>query len=413
MIPVLALVAGALTIAVVALVLTQRRLARRLLAAGRRLDGEVVPTGEGLAEATSVVERVIDRALLRDDDQNLAEARLASALAVVPQGLVMFEADGEIGFRNRAAAGYLTARHGEALVGEVIEEVAASVMAAGGNVPSRSVDLFGPPRRTLVIRGFAIDHGEARRGAVVIIEDVTDRRRLEAVRRDFVSNISHELKTPVGALGLLAETLLAEDDPAVARRLTERMLTEAFRVGRTIDDLLELSRIEAEEVDAREEVAVRAVVGEAVDRVRGAADQRDITIEPGDISERMTVVGDRRQLVSAVYNLLENAVKYSDDGSSVAVHTRTDGRTVDISVQDHGLGIPRRDLERVFERFYRVDRARSRETGGTGLGLAIVRHVASNHHGDVHVESEEGSGSTFTLRLPLGAGPVAITDQAG
>ncbi len=125
------------------------------------------------------------------------------------------------------------------------------------------------------------------------------------------------------------------------------------------------------------------------------------------------MVGDRRQLVSALFNLLENAVKYSDPGTSVRVRTATDGRMVDLSVEDHGIGIPRRDIERVFERFYRVDRARSRETGGTGLGLAIVRHVANNHHGQVHVESDEGHGSTFTLRLPLGAGPVAVTEQAG
>jgi two-component system sensor histidine kinase SenX3 len=125
------------------------------------------------------------------------------------------------------------------------------------------------------------------------------------------------------------------------------------------------------------------------------------------------VLGDRRQLVSAVYNLLDNAVKYSDPGSSVHVRARTDGRWVDLSVEDHGIGIPRRDLARVFERFYRVDPARSRETGGTGLGLAIVRHVVSNHAGEVRVDSQEGAGSTFTLRLPVGGGPVAVSAEAG
>jgi two-component system sensor histidine kinase SenX3 len=217
----------------------------------------------------------------------------------------------------------------------------------------------------------------------------------------------------VGALGLLAETLLAEDDPAVARRLAERMLAEAFRVGRTIDDLLELSRIEADEAAAREDLPVRRLIGEAVDRVRGAAEQRDIRIEVDEPPARLEVRGDRRQLVSATYNLLENAVKYSEAGSSIQVRARTDGRWVDLAVQDHGMGIPRRDLERVFERFYRVDRARSRETGGTGLGLAIVRHVANNHAGEVRVDSREGEGSTFTLRLPVSSGPVAVTAEAG
>ena len=133
-------------------------------------------------------------------------------------------------------------------------------------------------------------------------------------------------------------------------------------------------------------------------------------IEVADVPLRLTVNGDRRQLVSAVYNLLDNAVKYSDQSATVDVRYRTDGQWVELSVQDHGIGIPSRDFERIFERFYRVDRARSRDTGGTGLGLAIVRHVASNHRGDVTVESTEGEGSTFTLRLPAGAGPVAVTD---
>jgi two-component system, OmpR family, sensor histidine kinase SenX3 len=200
---------------------------------------------------------------------------------------------------------------------------------------------------------------------------------------------------------------------ASRRRLAERMLTEAFRVGRTIDDLLELSRIEADEAAGREDVPVHLLIAEAVDRVRGAAEQQGIAIEVEKPPVRLGVTGDRRQLVSATYNLLENAVKYSDAGSTVQVRARTDGRFVDIDVQDHGIGIPRRDLERVFERFYRVDRARSRDTGGTGLGLAIVRHVANNHAGDVRVESLEGEGSTFTLRVPVGSGPVAITAEAG
>jgi two-component system sensor histidine kinase SenX3 len=414
-------VTAALVVLVVALAGTlallligQQRLARRLVAAGHRLADDVVPTGGGLAEATSVVERVVDRALLRGGDVSLAEARLARAFAVIPQGVVVFDETGEVAYSNEVAAGYLAARHGEALVEEAIAEV-AEVAGRRGSAPgpSRTVDLFGPPRRTLVLTATPLQRETTRLGVLVVIDDVTDRRRLEAVRRDFVANISHELKTPVGALGLLAETLLAEDDPAVARRLSERMLTEAFRVGRTIDDLLELSRIEADEEAKRDVVPVHLFIAEAVDRVRPASEQQGISIEVEEAPPRLSVGGDRRQLVSATYNLLENAVKYSDPGSTILVRARTDGRWVDISVEDHGIGIPRRDLERVFERFYRVDRARSRETGGTGLGLAIVRHVASNHAGEVRVESREGEGSTFTLRLPVGAGPVAVSAEAG
>ena len=410
----LAVVCVGLAVAVVVLLRSQRLLAQRLSAASQRLEPEVATPGPGLAEVTSVVERVVDRALERDDDTATAERRLASALGVIPQGVVVFDEGGAVAFSNPVAAGYLAARHGEALVEEAIAELAEAARATDEpELPLRTVDLFGPPRRTLVLTAVRLSVDDRPAGVLVVIDDVTDRRRLEAVRRDFVANISHELKTPVGALGLLAETLLAEDDPAVAQRLAERLLTEAFRVGRTIDDLLELSQIEAEELVVRADVPVHRFMAEAVDRVRPAAEQQEIAIEVDEPAHRLQVVGDRRQLVSATYNLLENAVKYSDPGATVVVRARTDGRWVDITVQDRGIGIPRRDLERIFERFYRVDRARSRETGGTGLGLAIVRHVASNHAGEVRVDSREGEGSTFTLRLPVGAGPVAVTAEAG
>ncbi|MGQ0432486.1 MAG: sensor histidine kinase [Microthrixaceae bacterium] len=411
---VLGLVGAALAGALILVLAGQRRVARRLGIVGHRLTHGVVDPSTDLAEVTSVLERIVDRALAREGDLTLAQARLAGALAVIPQRVAVFDGDGAIVFRNEVAAAFLEARHGEALVDEAIGQLASEVVASGGmDAPVRTVDLFGPPRRTLVLTAVGFAEGAREVGALVVIDDVTARRRLEAVRRDFVSNISHELKTPVGALGLLAETLLSEDEPAVARRLAERILAEAFRVGRTIDDLLELSRIEAAEAVTVEEVPVLVLLTEAVDRVRGAAEQHGIAIQLEEPSAPLRVAGDRRQLVSATYNLLENAVKYSDPGSTVQVRARTDGRWIDIVVEDRGVGIPWRDLERVFERFYRVDRARSRETGGTGLGLAIVRHVANNHAGDVQVESREGEGSTFTLRLPAGAGPIAMPAGTG
>ena len=239
-------------------------------------------------------------------------------------------------------------------------------------------------------------------GAFLVIEDISERQRLDSVRRDFVANISHELKTPVGALGLLAETLLDEDDPEVSRRLIERMQREAFRVARTIDDLLQLSQIEASEPPEREVVGVDLLIDDAVDRTRAAADMRSVDLVVTDAPADLAVVGDRRQLVSAIANLCDNAVKYSDPHSKVELRARRAGPWVEIDVIDQGIGIPARDQERVFERFYRVDRARSRDTGGTGLGLAIVRHVVQNHDGEISVSSREGDGSTFTLRLPAG-----------
>ena len=331
-------------------------------------------------------------------------ARLERALEAIPQGVVVCDADGTEVFRNGAAAAFAGARHADALVEQAIGEHLRSALA--GVPQRRDLDLFGPPRRLLVLTSVCLDDGTAVGGAVAVIDDVSERRRLEAVRRDFVANISHELKTPVGALGLLAETIAAEPDGAVTHRLAQRMTGEAFRVARLIDDLLDLTSIEAEETAVHEPVAVHAVVTEATNRVRPLAESREITVDVRGVARRHTLRADRRQLVSAVGNLLENACKYSDLGSSVEVSSKAEAGWVEITVSDHGIGIPESDLERVFERFYRVDRARSRGTGGTGLGLAIVRHVATNHRGEVRVRSGEGEGSTFTLRLPTGSGPI-------
>ena len=340
--------------------------------------------------------------------ERLAEARaslsrLAGAIEAIPQGVVICDGAGREVYRNQAAAAYVRGRHGEAVVEQAIQEQFGAVEQDGPQ--RRTLEIYGPPRRVLLLSAFPLADGERVDGAVVVTDDVSERRRLEAIRQDFVANISHELKTPVGALGLLADTIVAEDDAVVVRRLAERMTVEAFRVGRIIDDLLDLSRIEAEEAPTREPVAVHSVVTEAIERVRPLASARGIAVDHHDVLRRHTVKGDRRQLVSAVANLLDNACKYSDSGSTVEVRSWEEGDVIEVEVRDHGIGIPARDLERVFERFYRVDRARSRETGGTGLGLAIVRHVATNHKGDVHVASREGEGSVFTLRLPAGPRP--------
>jgi two-component system sensor histidine kinase SenX3 len=408
-----ALIVGASVAAVLLLLLVilywraRRALVRRLTTAALRLEDHPGPDTRTVEKTMGRIERAVDRSVLRNREADTGEARLASALEAIPQGVVVCDESGEIAYRNVAASGFLAARHGEALVAAAIGQLLRA--ALDGEPARRTLDLFGPPRRTLVITVVPLDDDRHTIGALAVIDDVSERKRLEAMRRDFVANISHELKTPIGALGLLAETLLAEDDIGVTRRLAERMLTEAFRVARTVDDLLELSRIEAEERPPREPVPVHLLVADAIERIRPAAEQQGIALRVDEPSRRLSIVGDRRQLVSALYNLLENAVKYSDRGDEVSVSTRTDGAMVDITVQDHGIGIPGRDLERIFERFYRVDRARSRETGGTGLGLAIVRHVAGNHHGEVTVQSREGEGSTFTLRLPAGPGPIAVT----
>ncbi len=388
---------------------SRRRFRTQAHSAAARL--EAVPLGEvrGLEATMGQLERAVDNAVTKGGDASASETRMAHALSAIHDGIVLYGDDGQIVFRNRSAAAFLDARHGEAVVESSIEEMAMD--ALGGEEGYRTLELFGPPRRTLILSADPLDDGHRSVGALVVIEDVTERQRIDAVRRDFVANISHELKTPVGGIGVLAETILEEDDLSIMRRLASRMHHEAMRASRTIDDLLELSRIEAGEASMGEPVPVHLVLAEAVERASTAAEQQGITLDLVEPSHRIDVRGDRRQLVSAIFNLLDNAIKYSSAGSAVTLAASTDGGTVRLTVADRGVGIPRRDLERIFERFYRVDRARSRETGGTGLGLAIVRHVASNHGGEVSVDSREGEGTTFTLALPAGPGPAVVTTQ--
>lgn len=374
---------------------------RERLDAVRARFGSTDPS-PSVDDALARLEAVVDRHFAKQAATRVTADRLVGALDVIPQGIVLADAAGQIVFRNRTASAYLSARHGDALVGSLIAELIAAAVA--GRADTRTIELFGPPRRSLQLRAVPLepDEGDTSRsaGAFLVVEDISERQRLEAVRRDFVANISHELKTPVGALGLLAETLADEDDPAVSRHLAEQVQREAFRLGRTIDDLLQLSQIEASEPPVPEHLPVIDLLREAVDRCRSAAELRSVRLAIGDVDGSLRVVGDRRQLVSALTNLCDNAVKYSEPGSEVRLTAGCADGAVAIEVADEGIGIPARDLERIFERFYRVDRARSRDTGGTGLGLAIVRHVAQNHDGEVRVSSQEGIGTTFTLTLP-------------
>ena len=247
----------------------------------------------------------------------------------------------------------------------------------------------------------ASDEPRSTRG-LAVIDAIAEDRRIDAIRRDFVANVSHELKTPVGAMSLLAETLVGETDPADRERLSTMLQREAKRVEDIIDDLLELTRLEEGDSDA-EDVSLGELVTRSVDKVQTFASGMRVQIATVGLPDETLVRVDRRAVVRAITNLIDNAVRYSDQDRQVTVGVEVFGETAAISVKDDGVGIPRAELERVFERFYRVDRARSRETGGTGLGLAIVRHVAENHGGRVLVESKPGKGSAFTIELPLPA----------
>ncbi|MGW4630734.1 sensor histidine kinase [Streptomyces rubiginosohelvolus] len=240
---------------------------------------------------------------------------------------------------------------------------------------------------------------------LLLVEDLTEARRIEAVRRDFVANVSHELKTPTGALSLLSEAVMdASDDPEAVERFAGRMQIEATRLTNLVQELIDLSRVQNDDpLEDAEPVKVETLVAEAIDRCRQQAGSKQITMASAG-AEGLTVWGNRGQLVGALGNLVENAVNYSPAHTRVGIAARRlaspGGDLIEIAVTDQGIGISEKDRERVFERFYRVDPARSRATGGTGLGLAIVKHVAASHGGEVTVWSSEGQGSTFTLRLP-------------
>jgi two-component system sensor histidine kinase SenX3 len=333
------------------------------------------------------------------NDRSFLPALLA-AVDRHPTGIVVADASGWVIHRNESAIAFRGTHTGTLLEATVDRHLAT----ARAGTPSRElVEFYGPPRSAFQVVAVPLDGG----GSAAFVDDVTERRRVEQVRTDFVANISHELKTPIGALSVLAEMLMGETDPATVERVVGRMMSEADRATDTLEDLMELSRIEVGAERSSDRVRVSDVIRGALDRVTQMAAQCEVsisTLEPVANGEKrsdgIVVVGDRRQLVSAVGNLVENAVKYSDPHSSVQVRAREVDGWVEIAVADQGIGIPQRDLDRVFERFYRVDRARSRTTGGTGLGLSIVRNVASNHGGDVVVTSVEGEGSTFVLRLP-------------
>jgi two-component system, OmpR family, sensor histidine kinase SenX3 len=312
----------------------------------------------------------------------------------------------------------------------LIRQAVDVLIAKGQSVPARDVvDLAGPPRRSLEIavqpllqaQGHLLGmdssgdpvSSEARRvsaertnqvlGSVAFVTDVTEKRRIDAVRRDFISNISHELRTPVGAIAILAETLTDETDPETAKRLTGRLEQESHRLAIMVDDLLSLTRVEAEEGIEFASVGISELFAKIVERSGSAAELRGISLAIGG-GAGLNVLGDRRQLVSALTNLVDNAMKYSGENSIVTLdahRVQDEARSlIELRVTDHGIGIPPRERERIFERFYRVDKARARDTGGTGLGLAIVRHVAVNHGGSVRVDSLEGIGSTFVLVIP-------------
>ncbi len=237
---------------------------------------------------------------------------------------------------------------------------------------------------------------------LVLVSDESEAQRVHDVRRDFVANISHELKTPIGALSLLSEAVLgAKDDPDAVVKFATRMQSEAKRLTDLVQEIINLSRVQdSDPLQLAQEVGVEYLIREAIDQCQIPADNRNITVTFSETTPAV-VLGDRDQLIMAVHNLIENAINYSPEGTKVSISTHIENGIINISVTDQGIGISESEQARIFERFYRVDPARSRQTGGTGLGLSIVKHVASKHGGEVTLWSVENVGSTFSLRLPI------------
>ena len=333
-------------------------------------------------------------------------AGIDSVLSVLSSSAVVLDGDDRV-LRASAAARSFGLVDGDRLVVSELVALARKVRR-DGEIREGEIDLatsrFNGRTTSFAVRVGLLGSSPAEDGLVLLLaEDQTESRRVDEVRRDFVANISHELKTPVGALALLAETVEdAAHDPEAVLRVAGRMRQEATRLTDLVQDLIMLSRIQAAEpVPDPTPLGIDTVVAEALDRCRLRAAAHGIELAASG-EAGMTIHGDEDLMVTALRNLLENAVAYSPEKTRVLISTRRAGaETAEISVADQGIGIPERDLERIFERFYRVDPARSRATGGTGLGLAIAKHVIAAHGGTITVWSKEGAGSTFTIRLPL------------
>ncbi|MDH2413398.1 ATP-binding protein [Nocardioides sp. CER19] len=327
---------------------------------------------------------------------------VATVLSVLRSSAVIVD-DDEVVVKASAPAYALGLVRGSALLSAELADLVRQVRRDG---QIRETELVmsraGVPSRHVTARVAPLGS----RLVLALVEDRTRERRVEAVRRDFVANVSHELKTPVGAIRVLADAVSeASDDPTAVKRFASRMLTESDRLTQLVQQIIELSRLQGDEpLEAPVAVAVDEVISAAVDTVEVDAHGKRISVVTGGTKD-LFVFGNEDQVAAAVTNLVSNAVAYSDPGSSVSVTAKADGGAVEISVVDQGIGIPQDELDRIFERFYRVDPARHRSTGGTGLGLSIVKHVAATHGGEVRVWSVEGQGSTFTLTLPQHQSP--------
>jgi two-component system, OmpR family, sensor histidine kinase SenX3 len=351
--------------------------------------------GAGVVLAWRISERQLRE--LPPQPEPTVPAGIATVLGVLRSSAVVVDHEDRV-VKASAPAYALGLVSGELLTAEELSDLVRQVRR-DGQIRDTELTLerrTGPPLH-VTARVAPLNS----RLVLALLEDRTRERRLESIRRDFVANVSHELKTPVGALNLLAEAVEdAAEEPEAVRRFAGRMQTESARLTRLVQQIIELSRLQDDDpLDKPVLVDVDEAIASAIDRNRIDADVHGVTLLQ-DGERGLEVIGNADEIALALGNLVSNAVTYSPDQGKVVVSAKPDGARVDIAVTDHGIGIPATELDRVFERFYRVDPARHRSTGGTGLGLSIVKHVAASHGGEIDVWSVEGQGSTFTLSLP-------------
>ena len=337
----------------------------------------------------------------RVERSNLVAPSLVAALKALDRESIILDSSGYIRYETNKISLLNLAKDNKILSEELLALV--RVVRRTGKTQEGSIEVargpIGEGKRDLQITAALIDNEGS---VLVIIDDEGEKQRIDAIRRDFITNISHELKTPIQALSLNSDALLEiKDEPDKVVLFANKIKTQTIRLNDLVKEIINLSKIQdSDPLDMAHNVEISNVIAEAVDQCEVLAEARKISINLDGV-QNVIVVGNREQLVMAVHNLVENAINYSAEGTNVVISSKLDDGLIEILVKDQGLGIAEENLDRIFERFYRVDPARSRATGGTGLGLSIVKHVITNHGGEVKVWSSMGVGSTFAIRLPI------------
>ena len=332
---------------------------------------------------------------------NLVAPSLVAALKALDRESIILDSSGYIRYETNKISLLNLAKDNKILSEELLALV--RVVRRTGKTQEGSIEVargpIGEGKRDLQITAALIDNEGS---VLVIIDDEGEKQRIDAIRRDFITNISHELKTPIQALSLNSDALLEiKDEPDKVVLFANKIKTQTIRLNDLVKEIINLSKIQdSDPLDMAHNVEISNVIAEAVDQCEVLAEARKISINLDGV-QNAVVVGNREQLVMAVHNLVENAINYSSEGTNVVISSKLDDGLIEILVKDQGIGIAEENLDRIFERFYRVDPARSRATGGTGLGLSIVKHVITNHGGEVKVWSSMGVGSTFAIRLPI------------